>query len=142
MPFHILGFRKNWSQNWNRKYIFFQTHGTWIAFAYTSFYIWRRVCFATRSYFFNNVEFPKHTKDERICSKACNSLGLNWKPRMDSQGKTIDTFPINCPSSESYTKGIVDLNVNINHKFDKGRSMVLFSKSRDIHMIFLFPYVH
>ena len=49
---------------------------------------------------------------------------------------TIDTFPINCPSSESYTKGIVDLNVNINLKFDKGRSMVSFSKSRDIHVIF------
>ena len=61
---------------------------------------------------------------------------------MDSQGKTIDTFPINCPSSESYTKGIVDLNVNINHKFDKGRSMVLFSKSRDIHVIFLYSYMH
>ena len=49
---------------------------------------------------------------------------------------TIDTFPINCPSSESYTKGIVDLNVNINLKFDKGRSIVSFSKSRDIDVIF------
>ena len=55
---------------------------------------------------------------------------------------TIDTFPINCPSSESYTKGIVDLNVNTNLKFDKGRSMVSFSKSRDIHVIFLYSYMH
>ena len=54
---------------------------------------------------------------------------------MDSQGMTKDTFPINCPLRDSYTKGNVDLNVNINLKFDKGRSMVSFSKSRDIDVI-------
>ena len=55
---------------------------------------------------------------------------------MDSQGMTIDKFPMNCPSRDSYKKGNVDLNVNINLKFDKGRSIVSFSKSRDIDVIF------